>query len=56
MDDAVHVEVQIVELFSIWIRSSGINWDLVAIDLSGLFFDNIAYDFGLNGLACSCQR
>jgi hypothetical protein len=51
MDDAVHIEVQVVELFAIRIRSSGVDRDFLAIDLSSLLFDNRAYDFGLVALA-----
>jgi hypothetical protein len=50
MDDAVHIEVQVVELFAIGIRSSSIDWDFLAIDLSRLLFDDRTYDFGLRVL------
>jgi hypothetical protein len=51
MDDAVHIEVQVVKFLAIGIRSSSIDWNLLAIDFSSLFFDDRAYDFGLNALA-----
>jgi hypothetical protein len=51
MDDAVHIKVQVVELLPIGIRSSGVDWNFLAVDLSSLLFDDRAYDFGLNALA-----
>jgi hypothetical protein len=51
MDDAVHIEVQVVELFAIRIRSSSIDWNFLAINLPRLLFDDRTYDFGLNVLA-----
>lgn len=51
MYDAVHIEVKVVKFFSIGVCSSGVDWYFLAIDLSNLFFDDRAYDFGLCGLA-----
>jgi hypothetical protein len=45
MYNAIHVEVQVVELFAVRIWTSRINRNLYTIDLSGLFFDDSAYDF-----------
>ena len=47
MDDAVHIEVQVIKFLAIGIWPSGIDWDLLAIDLSGLLFNDRADDFGL---------
>lgn len=51
MDDAVHIEVQVVELFAIRIRSSCIDGNFLAINLPRLLFDDRTYDFGLTVLA-----
>jgi hypothetical protein len=56
MDDAIHIEVQIIKFLAIGIRSSGVDWNLLAIDLTSLLFDDRAYDFGLDSLAfASCD-
>lgn len=41
MYDAIHIEVQIVELFSIGIWLRGVNGNLLSIDFNGLLFNNL---------------
>lgn len=49
MNDTVHVEVEVVEFFSVWIRSSRVYRDFLTINLTRLFFDDGADDLGLYG-------
>ena len=47
MDNPIHVEIQIVELLAIGIRSSSIYRKGHTIDLAGMFFDDGGDDFGI---------
>lgn len=47
MDDTVHVEVEVVHLFAIWIRSADVDWNLNSIDLLRLLLDDTRDDFGV---------
>ena len=47
MNDAIHVEVQIIELFTVGVCASCVDGDGDSIDLEGLFFDDWGYDLGV---------
>jgi hypothetical protein len=44
VDDAIHVKVQIVILYPIWIRLSCIDWNLHALDDTLLFFNDVYHN------------
>jgi hypothetical protein len=55
MNNTIHVEVQIIELFAIGIGTSGVDWNFHSIDFSRRFFDDGAYNLGLKAII-SCTK
>lgn len=47
MNNTIHIEIQIVELFIVGVWSSSVNWDSYSIDLSGVFFDDRGDNLGI---------
>ena len=47
MDDAVHIQVKVVHLLSIWIWGRAIDWDSLAINLSREILDDGRYYLGV---------
>lgn len=47
MDDSIHVEVQIIELFTVGVCASCIDRDGDSIDFERLLFDDGGYDLGI---------
>lgn len=47
VNNAIHVQVEIVKLFAIRICFGRINWDFFSVDIARLVFDDWRYDLGV---------
>jgi hypothetical protein len=47
VDDAVHVEVEIVKLHVVWVDSGGVDWDFYSINVFWKFFYTVSNNFGI---------
>ena len=56
MDNPVHVEIQVIKLLIVGIRSSCVDWNNLSVNLSGMLFNNRSWRVEM--LACdqSLQR
>lgn len=49
MDDAVHVQIQVVEFHAVWVGQRGVDGDVDAADLLRSLLDDLAGYFGIFG-------
>jgi hypothetical protein len=47
VNNAIHIQIEVVAFLSVRIRPSGINWYNLPIDFTRMLFDNWGYDLGV---------